>query len=261
MSIVTIYKQSFAENLKASVPANIAKYQQDSVWVEGVASKQKRELLSNLEIKAPFTLLPPSNRDLKDLENAIRIHKALPKLTRVQARDPRLWTRLAHEEFWPYMRERWPVEKRGDSNAEGYVRERYFIPQSQSRALVRNGISRLWWIANATYDAKRVNPYELTGVVLTNLDITQTLLERGLGRAPEVVKGFLEFLLQNPDLLGGGDSNRRLIRQLAKFLNMHGGFCILDCLTSGEIIKLLDVEFAAIQKSKIVVPIATAKPV
>jgi hypothetical protein len=94
-------------------------------------------------------------------------------------------------------------------------------------------------------DAERDNTYELTAVLLSTLDITQQILERGIGRAPAVVMGFLEFLRRNRDpLLGGGGENRARIRRLAKFLNMHGGVCILDCLSQAQIMALLDAEFA-----------------
>lgn len=102
-----------------------------------------------------------------------------------------------------------------------------------------------------SYDAGRTNPYELTSVLLSMLDINQQLLERNMGRAPAIATGFLEFLLQNKDsLLTGGDQNRERIRRLAKFLNLYGGVCLLDCLTQTEIVKLLGGEFARIMESE-----------
>ena len=91
-----------------------------------------------------------------------------------------------------------------------------------------------------TYDSRLDNPYELTAVLLSRLDIAQQLLERNMGRAPAVTLGFLNLLLENKDLLlGGGDKNRERIRRMAAFLNMYGGACLLDSLTETEIIKLL----------------------
>jgi hypothetical protein len=147
------------------------------------------------------------------------------------------------------MRKRWPVERHIGSNEKAlrFIQSRYFVAQAQSRALLRNGIARLWWTAKLSYDAERDNTYELTAVLLSTLDITQQILERGIGRAPAVVMGFLEFLRRNRDtLLTGGDENRVRIRRLAKFLNIHGGVCILDCLSQPQIIGLLDAEFARI---------------
>lgn len=95
-----------------------------------------------------------------------------------------------------------------------------------------------------SYDSDRENPYELTAVLLSTLDITQQILERGIGRAPNVILAFLEFLLRNKEvLLVGGNQNRIRIRRLAKFLNLHGGVSILDCLTKAEVIDLLQTEF------------------
>jgi hypothetical protein len=82
-------------------------------------------------------------------------------------------------------------------------------------------------------------------VLLSTLDITQHILERNMGRGPEILTGFLEFLLQNKsELLTGGDKNRDRIRRLAKFLTMYGGVCLLDCLSQTDIVKLLSAEFA-----------------
>lgn len=189
-------------------------------------------------------LLDPVGDDLKDFENAIRIHKALPGLTPLQARDPRLWTRLTHVELWGYMRWRWPAEKylADPGKAERNIRDRYFVAKNESRALLRNGAARLWWSARLSYDSGRDNPYELTAVLFTYLDITQQILERNIGRASAVVRGFLDFLRVNSELLAGGDTNRGRIRSLAKFLNLTGGVCVLDCLADTDVIGLLQRE-------------------
>ena len=88
---------------------------------------------------------------------------------------------------------------------------------------------------------------ELTGVLLDQLDITQQILERRLGRAPQVLSGFLEFLLRHrKDLLGSGDGKRAQIRHLAKDLNLYGGTTLLDCLSRTDIISILEDEYARI---------------
>jgi hypothetical protein len=47
-------------------------------------------------------------------------------------------------------------------------------------------------------------------------------------------------------LLKGGEDNREKIRRLAKFLNMYGGVCLLDCLSERDIMALLDGELERI---------------
>lgn len=255
MPNISIFRSIFVDSLRVNISKNLKSYTADPVWVASVGGRSDRDIETSLVLRRPeIELFEPESEDHKDIENAIRLHKAMPEFTRFQARDPRLWTRLSHVELWPYMRKRWPIEKYmkdGVKVAQGRVLERYFIAQSQSRALMRNGVARLWWGAHLTHDAKRANPYELTGVLFSTLDIAQQILERGMGRAPAVLHGFLEFLLKyNTELLTGGDANRARIRMLAKFLNMHGGVCILDCLSKAEVMDLLDAEYGQIKAMK-----------
>ena len=242
---LSIFKETFVNSIRGSVQANLPRYSEDGVWVSDLGVKSQREMETSVELKTPLELLEPTNGDLKDIENAIRVHKALPHLTPLQARDPRLWTRLSHVENWTYMRSRWRVEKhlKDEGRAIRFVEAHYFVTQAQSRALLRNGIARLWWTAKVSHDPARDNPYELVPILLSTLDITQQILERGIGRAPAVLAGFLEFLNRHKDfLLTGGDENRIRIRRLAKFLNMHGGVCILDSLSQAQIMALLEAE-------------------
>ena len=249
MSCLTVFRNAFTTGLLGNVKANLEKYRRNDKWVSELASPSTRDLQTRIELKTPINLDEPDEDNLKDLENAIRIHKLLSQLTPLQARDPRLWTRLTHVDCWSYMRKRWPLERFGTDSDKGvrFIATRYFVPQSESRALLRNGIARLWWTAHLSYDEQRTNSYELTTVLLHRLDITQQLLERNMGRAPAIVRGFLEFLMQNKDkLLVEGDHSRERIRRLAKFLNLHGGVCLLDSLTQTDIMKLLEGEMGRI---------------
>ena len=246
---LSILRERFVDRLRASVRENERRYRQNKPWLDEVAKGTSWFIETGLEPAGRFELVDPVGDDLKDLDNSIRVHKALTFLTPVQARDPRLWTRLVHVEFWPYMRKRWNVERFANDpgKIERFIISRYFVAQNQSRALLRNGIARLWWYAKTSYDADRRNPYELTGVLLDQLDITQQILERNSGRAPQVTTGFLEFLLRHrKELLGSGDVKRAQIRHLAKHLNLYGGTTLLDCLSRTEITTILEDEYARI---------------
>jgi len=249
MSTLTLFRENFTHTLRANIDSNLARYKENSPWANTLGLASQRDIPTTLKPSTPLQLSDPEKGDLKDTDNAIRIHKAFPTLTPLQARDPRIWTRLCHVELWDYMRKRWPAETYEPNRAKvtRYVQSRYFIPQSQSRSLLRNGISRLWWTAALSYDESRENPYELTKILFSNLDITQTLLERNFGRAPEVTRGFLTFLQKNEsELLTGGNTNRNRIRHFGKFLNLYGGVCLLDALTSSDVVALLEAEFARI---------------
>ncbi|MBN1808499.1 MAG: hypothetical protein JW909_05485 [Planctomycetes bacterium] len=250
MNSLTIFKSTFVNALRSSIPANLDKYLRDDVWVSESSTRSAREMQTNVELAGPLSLEFPVDSDHKDTENAIRFHRELRHLTPLQARDPRLWTRLAHVELWPYMRLRWDPAKHmaKRDRAARFVESRYFVAQSQSRALLRHGIARLWWTAQLSHDSDRENPYELTTVLLSTLDITQQIVERGMGRASNIIRGFLAFLLANGELLlTGGDKNRARIRRLAKHLNMYGGVCVLDLLSQAEVTDVLAKEFDRIR--------------
>jgi hypothetical protein len=252
MPRLTIFRTNFVNTLRSGVATHLPKYYQSAPWASGLGTRSTRDLETKIELKSAFVLDTPDEDNLKDLENAVRVHKYLRDLTPLQARDPRLWTRLAHLECWTYMRKRWPIERFKDQNekAARYVTARYFVPQNESRALLRNGIARLWWTAHLSFDSQRTNFYELTSVLLSTLDITQQILERNMGRSPVILRGFLEFLLANKtDLLRGGEDNREKIRRLAKFLNMCGGVCLLDCLSQRDIMMLLGGELERITQA------------
>ena len=75
------------------------------------------------------------------------------------------------------MLARWPVD---ESTTSETVRAHYFFSGTDSRTLVRNGISRLWWYAAITHDPKRKNEYELTEAAFLRLDIAQNVQLRTL---------------------------------------------------------------------------------
>jgi hypothetical protein len=114
--------------------------------------------------------------------------------------------------------------------------------------LLRNGLARLWWYGHVTHDPERQNPYELTRVLLSTLDITQQIMERNFGRIENVRTGFLEFLLRNQKkLLGPGNKKRWYIRQLAIYLNLRGGVTLLDVLSKTDVGNVLEDNFSRLE--------------
>jgi Family of unknown function (DUF6339) len=247
---LSIFRENFVNRLRAAIRQNLPLYRSNECWIESISGGATASFETNVEPLEELTLSEPDEEDFKDVENAIHLHRSLSFLTPLQARDPRLWTKLAHVECWDYMRKRWDVERYGrdKGKVERFVLSRYFVAQNQSRALLRNGLARLWWYGHVTHDAERENPYELTGVLLSTLDIAQQILERNFGRIEHVRTGFLEFLLTNKKkLLGPGDKKRMYIRQLAKYLNLRGGVTLLDSLRKSEVADFLGEDFSRIE--------------
>jgi hypothetical protein len=174
----------------------------------------------------------PDENGLHDLENTKRLYDALKHLAPDQAADERLWAQMAHTLYWHYMRKRWPLENK--TNPDVYIRERYFFASNRDRALVRNGLARLWWYGYTSYDETRENPYELTAILLYTLDIAQNLLERSFSRNACIVKGVLNGILK-------WRAERRSMpvrgafRSIMRHLNRIGGVTVLDALSEAQI--------------------------
>lgn len=226
----------FLTTLQGEVPNTLHLYEHGQPWLENYFKTNKYALESSLEITDSIKLVEPVGRqDLKDFENTRIIYDALKALTPLQASDARLWTYLTHATFWKHMRKRWPVEEKPAEQRVGYIKEHYFVETGASRALIRNGVANLWWYGFLTYDGQRDDPYALTRVLLSKLDIARNLLERTLGRNRNALHACLEVLLEHQDIVKGGDKGRDLVRDLVREMNFYGGVCILDHLDKSQI--------------------------
>ncbi len=235
-----LFKTNHVLHLEGNVPSNLQRYTERKSWAGKPTGGGSIRLATSLEPAVPLELELPDEFGLKDFENTKIVYSAFPRLTTLQARDPRLWVRLTHIECWAYMRKRWDVASIADTKKQTYVLEHYFVRQSQSRMLLRNGLARLWWYGYLTHDPKRDDPWELTKILLSSLDIAKNLLERNMGRASGVRIGFLDYLRKNEATLGASAGQRRdQIRALAKQLNLRGGVTLLDCLSSADVETIL----------------------
>lgn len=238
--------EAYKEFVKG-IADNQSRYIEDTSWLSDQKTHAKHFVKSTILPKTKPNLLLPSDESNYDFENAVQIHECY-ELTPVQASDPRLWARLTHVEEWQYMQRRWPVD---ESKKPEYIRRRYFVAGSDSRAIIRNGIARLWWSAEITKDPKaKKAPYRLTKIILSKLDITQQLLERSYGRSRNFVQSTLRFLEQNADeCLNDGQISRDRVRHLAKQLSLRSGVTILDSMPESNLHEFLETELKRFNKS------------
>jgi len=243
MTKLNFLRQSSLDRLQANITSNLNRYLEDSPWLSKYFSGPNWFLESNIGIDAPIKLqLPTAKAELLDLENTKILYSALKHLTPVQASDPRLWCYMAHVTHWEYMRKRWPVEqylKR--PRLKENIQEHYFFMSDRSRALTRNGMARLWWYGFCSYDEARSNPFELTAVLLKNLDIAGTILERTFSRNTTITRTFLSILLER-EKAGKEFYVREKVRELAKHLIRIGGVTIIDALPEPELRNLVTVK-------------------
>lgn len=231
------FKQANLDQLKASLAAITDRFERGAPWVDDFFEGRSWSLESNVVAAKDLNLRDPDSDGHHDLENAVRVHEALKGLTIRQATDERLWAELCVSTLWSYMRKRWPVENYSHKDpieVAAIIRERYFFIANRDRALVRNGLARLWWYGHVSYDAQREDPYELTKVLLDKLDVAQSLLERSFSRNPTVCKAVLNFVLKE-EAEGRDATKRAVFRALMQHLNRLGGMAVLDVLNQEEI--------------------------
>ena len=184
MSKIRYLKHGSLAGLKANVGGLAQKYGQESLWLDEHFGTSVWFAETNRAMPDELSLKMPEGKQLFDAENAKTIHSALGDLPLTLSIDERFWSYLTHAVFWKYMIKRWPLANglQSKEGPVGYLREHYFFMGNRDRALIRNGISRLWWYGYVSHDPLRENPYELTEVLLEKLDIAQQLLERSYSR-------------------------------------------------------------------------------
>lgn len=239
MNIHYIREQYLAQ-LRSDIRANIELYKQNDSWIENKFKDASWCMQSNFKIEGDVELIiPESSLNHYDLENTKIFFSAFKDLKVSYATDERLWSYFCHAFFWKYMRARWPIETYvNNERMEDNIRERYFFMPNRDRALIRNGLARLWWYGYVSYDDSRKDPFELTKVLLTNLDIAESLLGRSFSRNRTVALTILSVLARL-EKIGKPFFHREKFRNLMKYINQLGGVTILDALNSEDIETIL----------------------
>ncbi|WP_405081712.1 DUF6339 family protein [Paenibacillus chitinolyticus] len=229
---------SSLEELKVNIISNLEKYKEEEVWVDKYFEATTWNFPSKIRIENIDLHMPQSSTIHFDFENTKKIYASMKGLSILQATDERLWVYLTHTIFWKYMRKRWPVESYLDKDKPvEAIKERYFFMANRDRALIRNGIARLWWYGYVSYDESREDPFELTKVLLSKLDIAQSLLERSFSRNPDITKAVLSVLKQKEHESSFID--RENFRSLMMYINQLGGVTILDTLAQEDLEELI----------------------
>jgi len=236
--IINYFKTDALDMLQNNIENNIGYYSEQNIWIKNFFVEKgipNYALGSNIICPDIHLILGDSTQDAI---NAKILYSSLNQLNCVQAADLRLWGFLAHETFWEYMRERWPVEH-VESNNEGVpesrirrIKNRYFFGESRGKAYTRQGIARLWWSGYLTYDASNRNdPFEYTHMLFEKQDLFVAATERSLGRNKTLVLASLK-------VLKGQNLKRKQVRLFYEKLNQAGGLVVLDALDDKAALEL-----------------------
>ena len=219
MELQKIFRQAYVDELIRGVRSGFLA----SLYTNESFDYDEGKVLFTPEITKPKNgeLQLPDESDNYDFENARIIYEAYPALTPLQASDIRLWTYLAHADYYKYMKKRWPNVNDVEGNSK-YILDHWFITSATQNSFLRHGLAGLWWGAHLSCDETREDKYELTRVLFRQLDfVSRTLGAYNLSRHKEAVIGILDYILQNPELFGKHFQERT--RFLTKYFNQIGG--------------------------------------
>lgn len=233
--------------LKNNAELYVEKYMGDEPWVNKEFNDTRWCNDSRIETIKPITLLPPDNGNAFDFENTKRVYEGLKHIDRIQASDERFWAYLTHYKFWSYMKRRWPIDDVIQSPANR-IRDRYLFTGSKSKALVRNGLARLWWYGFLSYDSENSsNPYELTELLVGVHDIAHSVLERSFSNCRNVTLAILSVIgkYRNDERVAKYRYNkekgfRAFYRHLLILLNYVAGVTVLDVLDREDVETILE---------------------
>ena len=236
--------QSCLDNLKVNIENNIqnGNYAKDNPWLDEFFTEEYTFSIGNvknIKFSIPEEGSGGKERTKYDGENCKVLYEALKGLTIDQATDDRLWTYLTHVTFWDYMKRRWPLTDQ--TNPIGFINDRYFPKKNNNKSMVRNGVSRLWWMAYSTYDESLENPFEITEFLLKDSDMQVSLMERNYSRN----SNFIKKVLRAVKIFGETNfqPNTTLKRKLWVELNRIGGVKVLDMLSYDDVYKIAEYVF------------------
>ncbi|AQQ55606.1 DUF6339 family protein [Planococcus lenghuensis] len=223
--------------LQQQIEENTDLYYSDNSWLAeelGIKERNRANLIVSNE----------SNPSLDDLENAIKLHKTYIDLPYSLASDGNFWSLLAHTEYWDYMRARWPVEKARKDQLM-FIGRRYFFKE---KGRARNGLARLWWFAELSYEGDSEDPYHFTRLMLQDQDLAGQIIENAhLSRNRFALKALFNLLnyISEQESAGRikeltGEMRRKLIREAAQYLNLTGAVELWDILSIDEAGKKLE---------------------
>lgn len=236
------------ETLKLSIPQTREDYLLPSNdWINETSG---HDIFRKTGEEMPETDLDMSadKPDQTDFENVKRVYGGLRRLSDSKASDERIWSALALGPFYNYVQYRWLSRKDADKISDGTIKEKFFKSGGGRRSLLRNAISRLWWIGRLTYDEKRKDPWELTEFICRHSDYIFHILERNTSNNPQIVREFVSALKDGEQM--GLKVNTDMVGELSKYLQILGGVSVLDLLPEGVIREKILKKLIELNKNK-----------
>ena len=231
---ITIFTYETKETLKNSIKYNINKYKtSDNEWVNNYINES-----GAIDYSTSFYIekleMSQEKPEKTDLNNIKIIYSGLSDLTDSQASDERLWSGLAHDEFWDYMQYRWPLSKAA-KDEETFIKKNYFFAHGNTRSLMTHGLARLWWMGRLTYDRENTaDPYWIIKYLSSDINCKGfPLFGSNFSINLEVLRVFIKTIMSIEK------KHRELTRQefnkVIQMINFIGGISVIDSLVEKEL--------------------------
>ena len=216
---------------------------------------KKDEIFRETPYVFPDQPLRESKASEDELANIAAVYCAMKELPSAVAMDERLWSGIAIDLCWGYVRSRWDIDslfEAKDGSVSGKVLDHFFYRYGPRRSFTRNAISRLWWLGRLTYDETESDPFRRTRIVAQDLGYVVDLLERNFSNNKRISFEFVDAVEKAREEVGpsGCVILRPELRTLCKYLNMLGGVYILDNLPDGMIFRKIHDKAVAIARHK-----------
>lgn len=189
----------------------------------------------------PFQLdTSPAKPFESEAENVRRVYGNLMHITDSQASDERLWVAMCLGPYYSYVKYRWGAE------SEQKVRDHFFFNFGPRRSVIRNGLSRLWWIGKLMYDETLPDPFLYSDYLTRHADFVFHILELNLSNNKQLVRILLQVLLDAESK--GLIVNTNHLGALTKYYNVLGGSYVLDLIPYDTLYAKLNLRLGKILK-------------
>lgn len=200
-------------------------------YLKQVAFAIDKATLESGTIDAPEQLRERVNPE-SDMETAIALYEAYPKLNPLEASSRGFWTYLTHVDLWDYMQKRFAriLAVEDETSRREKIKDKWFLGDPSQGSLMRHPLAGLWWGVRLSVDDSRGDgKYDLSRILLRDLDfLTRTFGTYQLGRLPNAVKGILGYIYNHEEDFKSAFEPK--MRHIMKHFNSIGGVLQLGCL-------------------------------
>lgn len=187
----------------------------------------------NLNVE-DFSLDMSSDRpETTDYNNVKLLYSHLKSLPNTQATDERLWSGIAHSNFYDFMLYRCKLDE--EKIRTESILGNYFFKYGNKRSLILHSLARLWWVGRLLYDENKNDPFYALNYLKTDFGTkVLSLFSSNFTNNPAIARAILISAYEIEQ--DGEKISRDKYLELIRYVNLLGGIIVLDYLSEEELI-------------------------